>query len=179
MRKMGETIFRDPFALVSRCRPWAKTACNAQSVVPPRALARGIESACSHRAGPRLRPRAKVSFAFLCAAFAVCATAVQPASARAYLDRPSSPSSRAEQRPQTHLIASVRSGKSVAAYTRPSGRVLARLGERTPFGSRRTFSVVRKRGRWLQVTDPSLGPNRLGWISVPPGRLRYTHAARD
>src|SRR6266536_1105610 len=35
-RKMGEAIFRDPFALVSRRRPWAKNACNAQSVVMPR-----------------------------------------------------------------------------------------------------------------------------------------------
>jgi len=122
-----------------------------------------------------LRPRAKVSFAFLCAAFAICAFAIPPASARVYLDRPSAPSSRADQRPRTHLIASVRSGKSVVVYTRPAGRLLARLGERTPFGSKRTFSVVRKRGRWLQVTDPSLGPNRLGWISVPPGRLGYTH----
>ncbi len=138
-------------------------------------LPRGIARARSRRAGRRLPPRAKASFAFLCAAFAVGATAAPPASARPYLDRPSATSGRREQPPRTHLIASVRSGKSVAVYARPSGRLLARLSERTPFGSKRTFSVVRKRGRWMQVTDPSPGHNRLGWISVPPGRLRYTH----
>jgi L,D-transpeptidase catalytic domain len=71
-----------------------------------------------------------------------------------------------------HLIAYVRS--QVTVRGRPFGRVLERLGPRTPFGSRRALAVVRVRSdRWLGVTDPGLGNHRLGWIDARAGGLRY------
>ena len=72
----------------------------------------------------------------------------------------------------THLIAYVRS--RVPVRGRPFGRVIERLGPRTPLGSRRALAVVRVRDdRWLGVTDPSLGNHRLGWIDARAARLRY------
>ena len=71
-----------------------------------------------------------------------------------------------------HLIAYVRS--QVAVRGRPFGRVIERLGARTPFGSRRALAVVRVRDdRWLGVTEPGLGNHRLGWIDGRAGGLRY------
>ena len=71
-----------------------------------------------------------------------------------------------------HLIAYVRS--RVAVQGRPFGRVIERLGPRTPFGSRRALAVVRVRDeRWLAVTEPGLGNHRLGWIDARAGGLRY------
>jgi hypothetical protein len=71
-----------------------------------------------------------------------------------------------------HLIAYVRS--QVAVRGRPFGRVIERLGARTPFGSRRALAVVRVRDdRWLGVTEPGLGNHRLGWIDARAGGLRY------
>lgn len=102
-----------------------------------------------------------------CGAFLACAWALPPASARVDL--------RGSRISHSHpyLIARVRPGISVAVHSSPFGRVLAHLGDRTPFGSQRTFSVVRRRGRWLQITEPTLTRGRLGWINAHPGRLRY------
>jgi lipoprotein-anchoring transpeptidase ErfK/SrfK len=52
--------------------------------------------------------------------------------------------------------------------------VLERLGARTPFGSRRALAVLKVRdGRWLAVSDPSLGNHRLGWIDARAGGFTY------
>jgi L,D-transpeptidase catalytic domain len=73
-----------------------------------------------------------------------------------------------------HLLASVRPGRSVELRARPGGPVVARLGARTEFGSSRTLSVVRTRhGRWLGVTTPELGNDRLGWVDARAGGLRF------
>jgi hypothetical protein len=62
----------------------------------------------------------------------------------------------------------------LALRSRPSGRVLARVGSRTPFGSQRAFSVVAKRhGRWLAVTEAGVGNNRVVWVDAKSGGLRY------
>jgi hypothetical protein len=78
------------------------------------------------------------------------------------------------KRAHAYLIATVRPGSSVAVYAHPFGRAIDRLGDRTTFGSPRAFSVVRRRGRWLEIADPTLN-RQLGWITAQPGRLRYTH----
>jgi len=81
---------------------------------------------------------------------------------------------RPKAKPAGHVIAYVRPGASVALRTRPSGRVLERVGSRTQFGSARALSVVRaRRGRWLAVTTPELGNHRLAWIDARAGGLRY------
>src|SRR5207253_975086 len=76
--------------------------------------------------------------------------------------------------PAGHLIAEVRPGRSLALHSRPFGRVLARVGSRTPFGSPRALGVVaRQHGRWLAVTEAGVGNNRSVWVDARAGGLRY------
>jgi hypothetical protein len=71
-----------------------------------------------------------------------------------------------------HLIAYVRSG--VALRVRPGGKVVGWLGARTQFGSPQALAVMRRRrGRWLGVTAPELGNDRLGWVDARAGGLRF------
>jgi lipoprotein-anchoring transpeptidase ErfK/SrfK len=52
--------------------------------------------------------------------------------------------------------------------------VLARVGDTTPFGSRRALAVVgTRRGRWLAVTEAGVGHNRTVWVDARGGGLRY------
>ena len=82
--------------------------------------------------------------------------------------------------PPAHVIAYVRPGMAVALRNRPFGRVVERVGSRTPFGSPRALAVVRTRGsRWLGVSDPALGNNRLGWLDARAGGLRYARTALE
>ncbi len=57
---------------------------------------------------------------------------------------------------------------------RPAGRVVARLGVRTEFGSPRVLSVRRRRGSWLQVLAPERPNGRDGWIRAGAARLGAT-----
>ena len=62
---------------------------------------------------------------------------------------------------------------AVAVRARPGGPVVARLGPRTDFGSKRVLGVVRVRGRrWLAVTTPELGNEELGWIDARAAPVR-------
>jgi hypothetical protein len=65
----------------------------------------------------------------------------------------------------------VRDGRSVALRDRPRGRVIARVGDRTEFGSASALSVAKRRGRWAGVPHPSLGNGRLGWVDTRDGAL--------
>jgi hypothetical protein len=74
-----------------------------------------------------------------------------------------------------HLIAHVRPGSLVALRTRPFGRVVARVGAVTRFGSERALGVVSKRqGRWLAVTEAGVSGNRAVWVDARSGGLRYS-----
>ncbi len=57
---------------------------------------------------------------------------------------------------------------------RPGGRVLARLGMRTEFGSRRVLGVTARRGGWLRVVTSERPNGRAGWISERRARLAGT-----
>jgi L,D-transpeptidase catalytic domain len=121
--------------------------------------------------------RALVAFASL-ASLAVGAATFAPATAvgRVVLDRPADGWVRVQepQRPVGHLIARVRAGRSLALHSRPFGRILARVGSRTPFGSPSTLGVVAtQRGRWLAVTAAGVGGNRLVWVDARAGGLSY------
>lgn len=54
----------------------------------------------------------------------------------------------------------------VRLRARPSGRgrVLARVGSRTEFGSPQTLSIALVKGRWIAVRSSELGNRQLGWI---------------
>ena len=74
-----------------------------------------------------------------------------------------------------YLIAHVRSGSVVALRSRPFGRVVARVGAVTRFGSQRALGVVStQRGRWLAVTEAGVGGNREVWVDARAGGLRYS-----
>jgi lipoprotein-anchoring transpeptidase ErfK/SrfK len=55
-------------------------------------------------------------------------------------------------------------GRTLVVRARPHGRVVARLGARTEFGSRTTLAVAARRGRWLGVVTTRLPNGRLGWV---------------
>jgi len=60
----------------------------------------------------------------------------------------------------------------VALRASPGGRVVARLGPRTDFGSPRTLPVEARRGPWLAVADPRLGNGRVGWLDPRAGGVQ-------
>src|SRR2546429_9895091 len=113
--------------------------------------------------------------AFIAAGLALCAFAPATASPRLLLDGPADGwvSAPAPKPQPAHLIARVRSGSVVALHARPFGRVVARVGARTRFGSRRALGVLgSRRGRWLAVTEAGVGGDPGVWggarASGPP-----------
>ena len=79
-----------------------------------------------------------------------------------------------------HVIAHVRSGGVVALHARPFGPIVARVGATTRFGSARALGVVAtERGRWLAVTEPGVGRNRVVWVDARAGSLRYSRTALE
>jgi L,D-transpeptidase-like protein len=91
------------------------------------------------------------------------ATAARPARAPTLLGRP--------RRGPAFEIAHVREGARVALLGAPDGPVVARLGDKTEFGSPVSFSVVATKPGWLGVTAPELPNGELGWIARDPSRL--------
>lgn len=84
----------------------------------------------------------------------------------------------AEPKPTPHLIATVRSGRSVELRSKPFGPVVARVGSRTRFGSQRALGVVTtRRGRWLAVTEAGVGGNRVVWVDASARGIRYSRTA--
>lgn len=69
-------------------------------------------------------------------------------------------------------IAHVREGQHVDLQARPGGAVIARIGDKTEFGSPVSFSVVETKPGWLGVTAPELPNGELGWISRDPSRVQ-------
>ena len=112
----------------------------------------------------------------VCVAIGAATLAPATAVGRAVLDPPADGWVRVQRPhpPAGHLIAEVRPGRSLALHSRPFGRVLARVGSRTPFGSPRALGVVaRQHGRWLAVTEAGVGNNRSVWVDARAGGLRY------
>jgi hypothetical protein len=69
------------------------------------------------------------------------------------------------------LAARVAPGSQVALRARPGGRILARVGGQTEFGSPQTLAVAFRKGDWLAVRSPALGNKQLGWVRAAPLRL--------
>jgi hypothetical protein len=125
------------------------------------------------------------ALASLAAAVVACAFAPSTAVGRVVIDRPTVGRVVADRPPADgwvrvdaarprHVIAYVRPGRALALQDRPFGRVLARVGSRTEFGSQRALGVVKtQRGRWLGVTEAGVGNNRLVWVDARAGGIRY------
>jgi hypothetical protein len=70
-----------------------------------------------------------------------------------------------------YTLARVLPGTRVDIHSSPGGPMIGRVGATTEFGSNRVFWVVQEQGRWLGVTTPISGVNRLGWIAYNPLKL--------
>jgi len=111
----------------------------------------------------------------MAAGLALCAFAPATASPRVLLDRPAGGWVSAPAPRPAHVIAEVRNGNVVALHSRPFGRVVARVGALTQFGSHRALGVVAsRRTRWLAVTEAGVGSNRVVWVDAHAGGLRYS-----
>jgi len=114
------------------------------------------------------------------AAFTLFVLVPTTAGARVVLDRPVGGWSEVRAPQQAHVIAHVRAGSVVALRTRPFGKVVARVGGMTRFGSQRALGVVsRRHGRWLAVTEAGVGGNHVVWVDARAGGLRYSHTALE
>jgi hypothetical protein len=110
-------------------------------------------------------PRAPGDARDLTAALAALASGAGEAAAEA-LTEPS-----AEVRPPRYAIATVRDGEEVELRRTPGGKLLETLGDRTEFGSKRSFWIARVRGDWLGVPAAELPNGVLGWIRDDRSRL--------
>ena len=81
------------------------------------------------------------------------------------------PTAPAQAKPLTHGTARIRAGRSVKLRSKPGGRVVATIGARTEFGSRRVLAVAEKRGRWLGVLATERPNGKLGWIDSRSGAI--------
>jgi L,D-transpeptidase catalytic domain len=79
---------------------------------------------------------------------------------------------------QEALVAKVLQRHGVALRERPNGPVVAVVGDRTEFGSPRTFAVFARRGaHWFGVAAPELRNDQLGWINARSSSVRLVQAA--
>jgi hypothetical protein len=70
-----------------------------------------------------------------------------------------------------YAIAQVQRGDHVELHDSPAGKVIAVLGDRTEFGSARTFWIAKVRGDWFGVRVSELPNGQLGWIRDDAGVL--------
>jgi hypothetical protein len=71
-----------------------------------------------------------------------------------------------------YLVAAPAPGHELVLRAAPGGRVVARVGARTVFGTPLALGVVERRGRWLGVTTDALPNGRLGWIDARSAHVR-------
>jgi L,D-transpeptidase catalytic domain len=69
------------------------------------------------------------------------------------------------------LAARVPPATRIALRASPGGRVLARIGARTEFGSPQTVAVAYRKGDWIAIRSPALRNRQLGWVPVDTVRL--------
>jgi len=88
-------------------------------------------------------------------------------------ERPSTPAvTRPTLERVSGLAARVAIGEGIVLRARPGGRILARVGGRTEFGSPQTLAVALRKGSWLAVRSPALGNEQLGWVDERAAGLR-------
>lgn len=122
---------------------------------------------------PRPAPAAKQQAAPTVVGASEPVAAVEPIS-RPTTPPPTPAEPKAKPRPKGYLVVGPAAGRELVVHARPGGRVVARLGGRTEFGSTQTVAVVRKSGHWLGVVTTHLANGRLGWVDRREGGLRYS-----
>ena len=91
-----------------------------------------------------------------------------------------------EPPPAPTVMLRVRHGAVVALHARPGGRILARVGTRTEFGSPTVLAVLGRRGRWARVSAARLG-GQSAWVAIDarfaprrtPGALEADESRRE
>jgi lipoprotein-anchoring transpeptidase ErfK/SrfK len=79
-----------------------------------------------------------------------------------------------ERKAERGRFTTARVVRRVPLRARPGGRVVARIGRRTEFGSPRVLGVTGRRGRWLRVMAAERPNGRTGWIPAAAARLGAT-----
>jgi hypothetical protein len=79
---------------------------------------------------------------------------------------------KAHSHPQGYLVLRPAPGHDLILRSSPAGAVIARLGERTEFGSPETVAVVRKHGRWFGVVTTNVPNGTLAWVDSRSRGLR-------
>jgi lipoprotein-anchoring transpeptidase ErfK/SrfK len=69
------------------------------------------------------------------------------------------------------FAARVPNGTTIALRDQPGGRVLAKVGARTEFGSPQTLAVVAGQGDWVGVLSPALENSQVGWARARQVKL--------
>jgi L,D-transpeptidase catalytic domain len=69
------------------------------------------------------------------------------------------------------LAARIPPATKIALRVNPRGRVLARIGARTEFGSPQTLAVAFRKGDWVAVRSPALRNRQVGWVHADTVRL--------
>ncbi len=64
--------------------------------------------------------------------------------------------------------------RRAALRATPGGRIVARIGTRTEFGSRRVLAVTGRRGGWLRVIATERPNGRRAWLRASAARLGST-----
>ena len=136
------------------------------------ALALVVAGVARHGADAVREPDARAAFT----GGADASTAAAPRPSRAARRARGEPGARRKLAPPgAALVVSVRPGRVIALRERPRGPVVAQLDQSTPFGSRTTFAVVRRRSGWLGVLTSVLPNGRIGWIEDDPAALERSH----
>ena len=79
-----------------------------------------------------------------------------------------------EKRPEA-LYETARVERRTTLRSAPGGRVVARVGRTTEFGSPRVLGVVGRRGAWLQVIASERENEQRAWIRASAVRVRGTN----
>lgn len=91
--------------------------------------------------------------------------AAPPADVPDLVPRRSEPAPKPAPKPQPEFdVARVKPGRTLALRSGPNGRVLARVGATTEFGSPTTLAVAARHGDWVGLTSTDLPNGKLGWV---------------
>jgi hypothetical protein len=80
----------------------------------------------------------------------------------------------ASEKPRRGRFLTARVVRRTTLRGSPGGRVLARVGRRTEFGSARVLAVTARRDGWLRVTASERRNGEHGWIPASAARVRST-----
>ena len=83
------------------------------------------------------------------------------------------PEPEARERPRKRFT-TARVVRRTTLRSAPDGRVVARIGPRTEFGSPRVLAITKRRGDWLRVTASERANGEHGWIRAAAARLGAT-----